>query len=317
MLQVDQITEKGLDEAIWHVGPYTPEFVEAAIPSDEILDSKTARDGIIRSLTINAKGRTYDGTRKFDPAHPYTYDAVASAAAEEPRSIKRTNGNSPGTFHIGLDIPDRTDLLQGDYRVKNIGLFLMGAANQIARTAGADVIVSKSTDYDAGTLTYSSSDEVDGLYTPLTEPNKEVLPYDRVSKGGVQGLLELIAREVIPKDDAVFLFSDFHEGYDEENDAFSWENELQILSSELGDRLWPIRVVSPGHFVLTEGIVDGLELDMIRKINDSFAETAEKKDAKIDQVLSKLEKYKKINTVRSKNSDHPVRLITRFMLENF
>lgn len=315
MSQLEQISEIGLDAAINSVGPYAPEYIEALLPSEDILESAVAREGVIRSLTINAKGRTFDGVRKFDAAHPYTYDSVASAAAEEPRSLKRTNGSSPATFHVGLDFPERVSDMSGTFDFRKLGLFTMGVVTRTAEVAGSDVMVVHADSQSTSLVSNGDVDEVAALYDTILG-RKKPLSYQSVERSGLVGITEQIQRDINTGEDALFIVSDFQDGYDPETGKFDWEDSILTMSVEFGDRFWPLRITSPSHKELAYGAVEGLDMSAVQSMNYAYRERAEAKDARISHVLGSLQKNKSVDMIRRLNKDHPVRLITRFILEN-
>ena len=315
MSQLEQISEIGLDAAINSVGPYAPEYIEDLLPSEDILESAVAREGIIRSLTINAKGRSFDGVRKFDAAHPYTYDAVASAAAEEPRSLKRTNGSSPATFHVGLDFPDRVKDLSGTFDLRKIGLFTMGAVTRTAEVAGSDVLVVHADDEPASLVSSGDIDEVSTLYDTILSGKKPV-SYQSAERSGLVGIAEQIQRGISTGEDALFIVSDFQDGYDSESGKFDWEEPILAMGAEFGDRFWPLRITSPSHRELTYGTVKGLDASAVQSMNYAYRERAVAKDIRINQILGSLQKSKSIDMVKKLNEDHPTRMVTQFILQN-
>ena len=278
MRQINQVSDAGLDAALNHVGPYTPQHIDTLLPSEDILEARIAREGIIRSLTVNAKGRTFDGIRKFDPAHPYSYDMVASAASDSPKSIKRTNGTSPTTFHIGLDVPERTTVLTGDYAYANLGLFAMAVATRVAAVSGSEVLVSVADETRTTRISDGSIEEVDLLYAPILKRNRKITPYDRVSTGGVSGLLESMQRVISSEEDAVFIVSDFQEGFDKKTGTFDWEERIRTVDAELGDRFWPIRLISPAHTSIPPAAIDGLDDLSSEAVDRAYRETAQLKN---------------------------------------
>lgn len=306
--------ETGLDAVLASPGPEQLDYLSGHLTSDSLLGEDALPEGLASSLVHGRIGDQVDGIGAFLPGldSPMSLDVAATIASDgRPMAKKRLSQAEPAALHVLLDMPDRLESLTGNYHAKNLGIFVAALCARVAEETESELNIYHNDGTSSGLLYEGTADDSYAAFNQL-----EGRIARRVAEASAPNLRSLILasnKRIDDEHDAVFVVSDFLDGYDEDSGSFEWERPLGQLAAQVGDRLWAARLVSPAQSSVPPGVFDGLSFDTIQSTNARHEEAARQKDLRIQAAVQNVRSIS-LDTFRGNNDMHPVRKITKFVL---
>ena len=262
------------------------EFVDDianAYSSSMLLGEDASPDGLAKSLLHGRNGDQVDPIGPFIPGvdAPTNIDYRATYASGKPYAQKVLVQGAPHKINVVLDAPPRTELLEGREKLKWIGNYALAFTAVVGEYLGDTElrIYHPNADRDDGLLYEGEADTAELAFARIDTID--------VTRDSIQleEILNTVARDLDEDHDATIVVSDFMDGFDSDNGKFLWERPFISLANRQEDLMRVIRVSSKSHKLLQDGIVDGLDMASVRDFSESYAEQAELKDKRINQIL--------------------------------
>lgn len=307
------VENSSLDAVLNSSGPEQLDYLHGALHAERIVGPDAVEEGVSQSLLHGRIGEQIDAIGAFIPGVDQARNiAIAQTyASGEIKARKVLSEANPSTLHVLLDMPKRLDVLTGNYSAQAIGRFALALSSRIVEVAQPSELAVYANDGTQSARIYTGqAHDAYRAYTAMDLPAN--LHEVRTADASLKGLLDLSNRHIDEEHDAVVLFSDFRDGYDRASGEFDWTAGLRRQKNDLGDRLWAVRVTSPSQTAMPVGNAH-LEMEGVLAANRNFAETAAAKEQRIAEQLRGV-RHTTIDTFRENNPDHPVRMLTKFVL---
>ncbi|CAN5620478.1 hypothetical protein BH23PAT2_BH23PAT2_06810 [soil metagenome] len=318
--------EASLNDVLNSPGPEQLDYLTQQLRAESLLGADdVAVDGLMQSLLYQRNGQQVDAIGPYVPGvdAPHNIDIVSSYASDKPMARKVLSEASPAMLHVILDTPERLDTLTGNYRAKNIAMFVTALCGRISEVTESDIALHHNDGHTTGQIYEGTSRD---LYHAFNQIDGRV-PRQFIAgsrEGGLEQSLQSADEAIDYDNDAVFVVSDFLDGYDKNKYAFPWEKQFSQLHDAVGDRLWAVRLTSPSQKRYPPLVSDAASFGVIQAMNRDFADLTNRKEITLKEVFRNLtyqgptqeSRVLAVDTFREHNDQHPVRALTDFVLGN-
>ncbi len=271
--------------------------------------------GAISSLESLGFGGNLDSVGDYRPGidSPIDIDIPATIKADgNPKARWLLSDADLLSLAVVADMPERLGRSTGITSLRKLGKYSVALGMASAMNAGAWASLYKADETGADLVFEDTSKESYAAMAALQESRTLLSPETRQSP--LAQALEMVSNDVVSTRDVALVISDFLDGYDKENSSFDWQENLERLYADLGDRLLCVRLKSPAQIQMPQfGNGIGLPASSVSRLNSEFASIATGKDRTIEVIL---EPVRSVTVDAGEGASSPVEQISEFLIGN-
>lgn len=299
-----QLNADSLETGLNKSGPELLDDVLGQVHASQLVHFGLLRGSVVLS-DLSTIGDGAEGLGRFSPGvdQSSAIDIPKSFAGDGVYARRPASSVDAPKINVLADIPERLKYTTGRASLFDVARYSVALCTAVAAKAGAPLHITLAG--DTGSKVVLDSTARDGYIAMEAVDN--IRSVKQIPNAGThevfRNALDELSQAANVNEDVIFIAGDLMSGFDKLTGEFNWEEALENLNNEFGDRLLMAWLRSPAQQLLPVGISDSLRIDDIRKIRRNHEEIANQKSKRIESVV----KYMRFAEIDANNT-YPTKL---------